>query len=329
MDLSVLDLVPILDGETATQGFQHSLDLARHTESLGYKRFWVAEHHDTLGLASSSPEIIIGHIANGTSQIRVGSGGIMLPNHTSLHVAEMFRTIEAMHPGRIDLGLGRAPGSHSRAAFALRRGGSLQADDFPQQVEELIGLFHDEYELKATPVGVSMPEIWILGSSDFGARFAAKMGLPFAFAQHFSQLDPLGVLRLYKREFQPSAWLDKPRAMMGSHIICAETDEEADELALPSDVLHAAFVTKGSAMPLQSIEKAREAGLTQDIRGELRRHFPKFVGSPEAIRRQFEPYLAELDELIVLSMIHDQESRHRSYALTKNALSGSACGSLR
>lgn len=327
MDLSVLDLVPILDGETTTQGFQHSIDLARHVETLGYKRYWVAEHHDTIGLASSSPEIIIGHIANATSTIRVGSGGIMLPNHTALHVAEMFRTIEAMHPGRIDLGLGRAPGSHSRAAFALRRGGSLHAEDFPQQVEELIGLFHDEYPLKATPVGVAMPEIWILGSSDWGARFAAQMGLPFAFAQHFSQLDPIGILRLYKREFQPSKWLESPRAMMGSHIICAETDEEADELALPSDVLHASFVTKGSAMPIQSVEKAREAGLTPEIRGELRQHFPKFVGSPEAIRRQFERFAGEIDELVVLSMIHDQEARQRSYTLTKEALSGVLCSS--
>lgn len=321
MDLSVLDLVPILQGQTVTQSFQHSLDLARHVEELGYKRFWVAEHHDTTGIGSSSPEVVIGYIAQGTQSIRVGSGGIMLPNHTAYHAAEVFRTLEAIHPGRIDLGLGRAPGTTSRAAYELRRGTSLMAEDFPDQVSDLISFFKDEHQLKAVPVGAEIPQIWILGSSDWGARFAAQQGLPFAFAQHFSSLDPVAVFQLYKSNFQPSEWLEKPRAMMASHIISADSDEEANELALSSDVLHASFITKGTALPLQNIESAKEVGLTDDIRQQLRLTFPKFVGSPKTIKDQMSRLLEHVDELIVLSMVYDQEARRKSYSLVKEAIS--------
>lgn len=325
MDLSVLDLIPVLSGETATDALRHSVDLARFVEGVGYKRFWLAEHHDAEGLGSSAPEIMIAHVAQSTTTLRVGSGGIMLPNHATYHIAEVFRTIEALHPGRIDLGLGRAPGSGSRAALALRRGGGLGADDFPEQLEDLIKYLRDELVLKAIPVGAGMPEIWILGSSDFGARLAAKMGLPFAFAQHFSGMDAVPILNLYRRNFQPSEWLSVPRSMMGCHVICAETDAEAEDQALSSDLFSALFVQTGRPGALRSIEEAQQFGLTAEDRARLRFSFPKFVGSPETVWRGLAPFLPLVDGLMVLTMVHDQEARRNSYRLLQETLDSRKC----
>ena len=318
LQLSVLDLVPIRNGESAYAGFQNAVALAQHVEGLGYKRYWIAEHHDAGGLGSSAPEILIGHLAGQTKTLRVGSGGIMLPNHATLHVAEVFRTIEALYPGRIDLGLGRAPGSGSSAAAALRRGGSIRADDFPEQVEALIAYLNDDLTLRAIPTNVEMPEIWLLGSSDFGGRLAAQMGLPFAFAQHFSSLNAVEVMRMYRENFRPSRWLDRPKVMMASHVICASTDEEADELAWSSDAFTASFIQTGKSSPLVGVEAAKLL-LPAGIRRELHQAFPKFIGSPESIKEQLEPFLREVDELIVLTMIYDQDARRESYRLLKSA----------
>jgi luciferase family oxidoreductase group 1 len=318
MKLSVLDLVPIRVGDSASDGFRQAVRLARHVESIGYQRYWIAEHHDAGGLGSSAPEILIGHIAGATSTLRVGSGGIMLPNHATLHIAEVFRTLEALHPKRIDLGLGRAPGSGSAAALALRRGGSIRADDFPEQVEILMEYLSDQKALKAIPTNVEMPEIWMLGSSDFGARLAAQLGLPFAFAQHFSSLDARAVLKLYRDTFQVTEWGSRPRAMMACHVICAETDEAAEELAWSSDASMASFIRTGKSAPLLTIEESK-LQISASIRAELHTAFPKFIGSPDTIRLQLEPYISFIDELIVLTMIYDQDARLRSYELLTEA----------
>lgn len=320
--LSVLDLCPILSGESASESFRHPVALARFVENLGFKRYWVAEHHDMEGIGSSSPEVLIGHIAGATKNIRVGSGGIMLPNHSTYHIAEVFRTLEALYPGRIDLGLGRAPGSGSKATHALRRTVAMSADDFPEQLEDLIKYLRDELPLKAVPTQVKMPEIWMLGSSDFGGRLAAFRGLPFAFAQHFSGLPAREVIRMYIEEFRPSEFLQEPHPMMASHIICAETDEEAEELATSSDVSFARFFSTGKNLPLPTVAEAKLSPLSPMDRAQLRASFPKFVGSPETIRRQLELFLKSgIKELIITCMVHDQKARQRSYELISQALS--------
>lgn len=320
--LSVLDLCPILSGESASESLRHPVALARFVEDLGFKRYWVAEHHDMEGIGSSSPEVLIGHIAGATKTIRVGSGGIMLPNHSTYHMAEVFRTLEALYPGRIDMGLGRAPGSGSKATHALRRNISLSADNFPEELEDLIRYFRDEVPLKAVPTQVNMPEIWMLGSSDFGGRLAAYRGLPFAFAQHFSGLPAREIIRMYIEEFRPSEFLQEPLPMMASHIICAETDEEAEELAMSSDVSFAKFFSTGKNMPLPTVAEAKLTPLSPMDKAQLRASFPKFVGSPDSIRRQLGPFLKSgIKELIITCMVYDQKARQRSYELVSQALS--------
>lgn len=320
--LSILDLCPILSGETPAESFRHIRTLAQASEKLGYHRYWVAEHHNMEGIGSSSPEVLIGHIAEVTQSIRVGSGGIMLPNHSSFHVAEVFRTLEALYPGRIDLGLGRAPGSGSRAAHALRGSRGFSAEDFPQQLEDLIGYFQDGVTgLYAVPK-VSMPEIWMLGSSDFGARLAAKRGLPYAFAQHFSHLPAIDIIKLYQHTFVPSEFLSRPKAMMGVHIICAQTDEEARGLAMSSDLSFSLFVQTGRSIPLPTVAEARAYPYTSSDWEQVRAgSMPKFVGSPATIKKLLHPYLeAGIDELMILSMIHDQSARIKSYELIADVL---------
>jgi len=318
--LSVLDLCPLLSGKTAYESLVHVLELARHVESLGYERYWMAEHHDMEGIGSSSPEVLIAHVAQGTSKIRVGSGGIMLPNHSTYHMAEVFRTLEALYPGRIDLGLGRAPGSGSRATQALRRG-NLGADNFPEELEDLIKYCRDEFPLKAIPIKVDIPEIWMLGSSDFGARLAAQRGLPYAFAQHFSGLSAIEVIKLYIRNFRPSEFLLAPSAMMACHIICADTDEEADRLALSSDLSFALFFQTGRNMPLPSVAEAEKYSMSEFDRAQVRASFPKFVGSPETIKKMLKPYQeAGINQFMVTTMIYDQEARRKSYKLISDML---------
>lgn len=324
--LSVLDFSPILSGHSPVYSMAQSAKLAIAVEALGYYRYWFAEHHNMEGIGSSAPEVLITHIAGMTKKIRVGSGGIMLPNHSTLHVAEIFRTIEALFPGRIDLGIGRAPGSGSKAASLLRGHGNSGAQEFPQEFQKLLNWLNDEnhLEVSAVPSEVDMPQIWVLGSSDFGALFAAESGLPFSFAQHFSQLPALQMLRLYHENFRPSKWLKEPKAMLGCHIICADTDAEAEELALSSDLSFALFVGTGKSAPLPSVADAKAYPFTAKDWNEVRAgSMPKFVGSPETIERMLNPYLKTeiIDELMVLSMIHDPEKRIRSYELI-SGLSG-------
>ena len=320
MKLSVLDLCPVLSGFTAGDSLRMSTDLAVFTEALGYERYWFAEHHNMEGIGSSSPEILNTHIAHSTRKIRVGSGGIMLPNHATLHMAEVFRTLEALYPGRIDFGLGRAPGSGSKAAHFLRGHRGLTANEFPYEVDHLLAWLSDEKpgDVFAVPTRVAMPEVWILGSSDWGALFAADKGLPYAFAQHFSHLPATEILRLYHESFRPSKWMKNPHAMMACHIICAETDEEARELALSSDYSFSVFVQTGKSIPLPTVEEAKAVPYTEKDWQEIRAgSMPKFVGPPEKIRKLLKPYVDSnlFSELMVLTMIHDQEKRKRSYEL--------------
>src|SRR3954454_15763971 len=230
--LSILDLAPIVEGATARDALQNSLDLARHAERLGYTRYWVAEHHNMTGIASAATSVVIGYLAGGTSTIRLGSGGIMLPNHSPLVIAEQFGTLASLYPGRIEIGLGRAPGTDQRTVLALRRNPE-QADRFPQDVVELqalLGPVQDGQRVHAVPGGGTQIPLWILGSSTFGAQLASILGLPYAFASHFAPDALLDALAIYRERFQPSAQLEKPYAMVGLPVIVAETDAEARRL---------------------------------------------------------------------------------------------------
>ena len=234
--LSVLDLAPVATGATVGQALRNSLELARLVERLGYRRHWVAEHHNMPGIASSAPAVLIAHLASVTTTLRVGSGGVMLPNHQPLVVAEQFGMLEALHPGRIDLGIGRAPGTDQVTAYALRRSFDPSADDLPSQLHELLAYFSGTVpRITAVPGAGNMPAIWLLGSSDFSARLAGELGLPFSFAHHFMPQNTVPALDLYRRHFTPSATLAEPCAMVGVAVVCAETDEQARWLHGPGE----------------------------------------------------------------------------------------------
>ena len=228
--LAVLDLSPIIEGGTVAQAFRNTLDLAQHAERWGYKRFWVAEHHNMPGIASAATAVLIGHVGAGTSIIRIGAGGVMLPNHAPLQVVEQFGTLESLFPGRIDLGLGRAPGTDHAAAFALRRTLQTNPDDFPKDVLEVIDFFrepHSGQPVRAVPgAGLRVP-IWILGSSLFGAQVAAGFGLPFSFASHFAPAMLHEAIAIYRDRFSPSEFLEKPYVMLGVNVVAADTDADA------------------------------------------------------------------------------------------------------
>lgn len=315
MRLSVLDLCPVVDGCEPRKSFEFAKDLAQAVESFGYTRYWVAEHHDSLGIVSSSPEILISYLAGHTKTLRIGSGGVMLPNHSTYHIAEVFRTLEALYPNRIDLGLGRAPGSGGRAMQALRPDHHELAQKFPDEIDKLFLFFEDKLTLKAAPSIDTKPEVWVLGSSDFGAKLAAQKGLPYSFAQHFSGRNALEVMKFYKDNFNPSRHLSQPNLIMGCHIICAETEEEADFLSLSSDVSMAYFIQKGESIPLMDPKEAVSIGLTQEDRFYIRQSFPKFVGTPEKIKEDLAPYMKYADELIISCMVYDQKKRINSYRL--------------
>ncbi len=331
LHLSVLDLCPVVADEPATKALHQTIDLARFVETLGFRRYWVAEHHSMAGIASASPEIIIAHIAQATSRIRVGSGGIMLPNHAPLRVAEAFRTLEAFHPGRIDLGVGRAPGTNRATTVALRGSAErLQAEDFPRELEQLKAYLCSDFlsetpyqEIVAMPTLQTMPELWMLGSSDFGARLAGELGMPYAFAQHFSPLDARAVLALYRQHFRPSPEWPKPHALAAVHVICGDTDEAAAALALPSDIAFYRYRTTGRSHPLPTLKAAQAAPLTATERALFKTmSFLKIVGSPENVRHELKVFAeaTELDELMVLTMIPDHEARKKSYALLAKSL---------
>ncbi|HEY8371721.1 MAG TPA: LLM class flavin-dependent oxidoreductase [Pseudonocardiaceae bacterium] len=322
--LSVLDLAPVVTGSTPAQALRNTLDLARHAERWGYTRYWVAEHHNMPGVASSAPAVLVGQIAANTSTMRVGSGGVMLPNHAPLVVAEQFGTLEALYPGRIDLGIGRAPGTDPITARALRRTtGPLSADDFPQQLAELVGYFAPVKEnapaagVVAVPGAGYRPEMWLLGSSGYSAQLAGLLGLPFAFAHHFSAENTLPALQLYRSSFRPSEYLDRPYAMVAVSAVCADTDEEAHRLA-SSEGLSFLRLRAGRPGLLPSPQEAENHPYTPlELQVLQARNATRFIGSPDTVRRQLDEFLerTRADELMVTTMVHDHEARLRSYEL--------------
>lgn len=317
--LSVLDLAPVIEGSIPEQSFKNSVDLAQHVEKWGFHRFWLAEHHNMPGIASSATSVIIGHIAGSTKQMRIGSGGVMLPNHASLVIAEQFGTLASLYPGRIDLGLGRAPGSDQATAFALRRTLNQRVEDFPMQVEELEAYFSGNARVRAVPgEGLDIP-IWLLGSSGFSAQLAAEKGLPFSFASHFSPEYTIPALTLYRDNFKPSDALEKPYAMLGVNIIAADTDEEATYIATSQQQQ---FLSLRRGMPTQlkpPIENINDVW-TETERAAVEQSINSrstIVGSPETVRRKLESFLDETkaNEFIINSQIYSHDARIRSYEI--------------
>ncbi len=317
MILSVLDLSPVVAGSTAADAFRRSVDLARHVERWGYRRFWLAEHHGMPGIASAATAVLIGHVAGATSAIRVGAGGIMLPNHAPLVIAEQFGTLEALYPNRIDLGLGRAPGSDQVTSRALRRTLTTDPDAFPRDVLELLGYFEGTEPVVAVPgSGLRVP-IWILGSSLFGAQLAAEFGLPYAFASHFAPAQLMAAIQIYRQRFRPSRYLERPYVMPTLHVVVADTDAEARVVA---SSLEQSFVASRSGRPIQlppPIAGYRD-GLDPFAQGILDDVLAySIVGAPSTVKREIEAFLerTQADELMVASAAYDHAARLRSYEL--------------
>jgi len=322
--LSVLDLAVVPTGGTSGQALRDSVALAQRVERLGYRRFWVAEHHGMPGVASASPPVLLAAVAGATETIRVGSGGVMLPNHAPLVVAEQFGTLEALHPGRIDLGLGRAPGTDPVTARALRRHGNLAADDFPESLMELLGYFagaqpegHPFEAVTAVPGAGYRPSVWLLGSSDFSAIAAGMLGLPFSFAHHFSAGNTDTAVAAYRANFRPSPDLDEPYLMLGVSVICAEDDQRADWLAGPSRLSFVRLRT-GRPQAFATPEEAAERTFTP-MEKELLKGWEAnaIVGSPSTVEAKLRALVDRTgaDELIVTTMVHGHQDRVRSYEL--------------
>jgi luciferase family oxidoreductase group 1 len=316
---SVLDLSPIVEGSTAAQSFAHSRSLAQHAEALGFKRYWLAEHHGMAGIGSAATSVLIGHIAGATQSIRVGAGGIMLPNHSPLVIAEQFGTLEALYPGRIDLGLGRAPGSDQATARALRRNLASDADEFPQDVIELMDLMSDEPQqaIRAVPGRGAKVPVWILGSSLFGAQLAAHLGLPFAFASHFAPQMMMEAIAIYRRTFRPSKALPKPYVMLGINVFAADADEEARWRA---SSMQQSFVSLRTGRPRQLPPPLHgyADSLQPHERAILDTVLPcSAVGSPATVQAFLEGFLdrTQADELMVTCNMFDHAARLRSYAI--------------
>ena len=327
--LSVLDLAPVAAGATPGDALRNTTELAKRTEELGYRRFWVAEHHNMPSIASSAPAVLIAHLAAATSTIRVGSGGVMLPNHAPLVVAEQFGTLEALHPGRIDLGIGRAPGTDQLTALALRRTmEGLNAEQFPQELMDLIGLFTEgdgTTRITATPGRGDMPAVWLLGSSGYSAQLAGVLGLPFSFAHHFSSANTEPALALYRQNFRPSHWLERPQAMVAVNTVCADTDERARWLAGPAALSFLRLRT-GRPQPLATPEEAAAYPYTP---GEREIAWGRFesqaIGSPDTVRSQLTGLLDRTgaDELMLTTMVYDINDRIRSFELVTEKVAGS------
>ena len=324
--LSVLDLAPISTGEAASDVLRRTTDLARVAERLGFERYWFAEHHSMPSIASSSPEVLIAHIAASTERIRVGSGGIMLPNHVPLKVAEVFHTLEALHPGRIDLGIGRAPGTDPLTLRALR---SFDAQQFPAQLAELRSFSRGDFPedhpfrpIRVMPDDVNLPPIWLLGSSGASARLAGTLGLGYGFARHFSQTSPVPAMHAYRESFEPSAQFPEPHAILAVGVICAETDAEAQYLAASMDLMWVRLRNgtpgpipspdESLAYPYSDIERSTAAG----YRGL------QIVGTPDHVCAEIERLAEEslADEVMVTTMVYDHEARLRSYRLLAEAM---------
>jgi luciferase family oxidoreductase group 1 len=317
---SILDLSPIVQGGTVAQALHRSRDLAQHAERLGYQRYWLAEHHNMPGIASAATSVVIAHVAAGTKSIRVGSGGVMLPNHPPLVIAEQFGTLEALFPGRIDLGLGRAPGTDQLTARALRRGHANSADTFPEDVIELQSYFapaEPDQPVRAVPgAGLRVP-IWLLGSSLFSAQLAAVLGLPFAFASHFAPDHLLDALEIYRREFRASADWPRPHAMACIAVFAADTDGEAKSLFTS---LQQSFVSlrRGQPRTLPPPVRSMEGLWTPAEQAMVEHSFREaVVGATETVRRGIDAFLERtgVDELMVTAAIYDQAARVRSFEL--------------
>ena len=329
--LSVLDLSPVSAGSTAAQALRNTLDLAQLADRLGFTRYWVAEHHNLPAIASSAPDIMIGQIAAVTSRMRVGSGGVMLPNHAPLMVAERFKLLEALYPGRIDLGLGRAPGTDPATSYLLRRRqGISEEDDFLERFQELMLLEtrgfpegHPFHKVRAMPSDVALPPIFLLGSSDYSAQLAGQIGAAFAFAHHFATFDAVEAMKLYRDNFRPSLTHDQPYAILATHVVCADTDAEAARLATTVE-LNFVRRAKGEYLPLTSPEEASAYDYTPVDRARIAQNASRLtVGSPAMVKARLEPLITatRADELMVTAMIFDHAARKHSYELLAQAFS--------
>ncbi|QTD43132.1 LLM class flavin-dependent oxidoreductase [Sporosarcina sp. Te-1] len=324
---SILDLAMINEGSDAAQSFKNTVDLAQHAERWGFNRYWLAEHHNMQGVASSATSIIIGHVAGATKTIRVGSGGVMLPNHAPLVIAEQFGTLEAMYPGRIDLGLGRAPGSDQATAYALRRTLHSSGDDFPEQLAELRDYF--EYNptarVRAVPGEGQQIPIWLLGSSGFSAQLAAELGLPFSFASHFAPAYLMQALQLYHHRFKPSKDLSEPYVMLGVNVIAADTDEKAHYLATShqQQFLNIRRGVTGKFKPPLEDPDAIFSEYEKAAIEELLEWPSTIVGSPDTVKRKLEAFLqaTKANELIISSGIYNHADRLRSYEILAEMMS--------
>ena len=317
--LSVLDLAPITEGADARQALLNARDLARHAEALGYNRYWMAEHHSMPGIASAATAVALAFVGAGTSSIRIGAGGIMLPNHSPLQVAEQFGTLAALYPGRVDLGLGRAPGTDQAAAHAMRRNLSADVNQFPRDVVELMAYFHptERNRVRAIPgEGLDVP-VWILGSSTFGAQLAAMLGLPYAFASHFAPQMMMEAIRVYRGEFRPSAQLAKPHVMLGFNVFAADSDAEGELLATSMQQAVVSLRT-GNPGKLKPPARAYRDTLGMGERAMIECFLASSaIGSPARVREATEAFIARTgaDELMVTSQIFDHEARKRSYTI--------------
>ena len=318
--LSVLDLSPIPEGSDAGQALRNSADLARHVEALGYNRFWMAEHHNMPGIASAATAVSLAHVANGTTRIRIGAGGIMLPNHAPLTIAEQFGTLAALYPGRVDLGLGRAPGTDQVTSHALRRSLQGDVDSFPQDVMELMAYFRPAQpgqRVQAVPgAGLDVP-VWILGSSTYGAQLAAALGLPYAFASHFAPTSLHDAIAIYRERFRPSGHIEKPHVMIGVNLHAAPTDEEARYIFSSHQQ---SFVNLRSGRPgkLPAPKEGFYESLDPYARAMIDNSLAcTIVGGPDAVRRGLQDIIERTgaDELMLTGHIHDPEARKRSYAI--------------
>ena len=323
--LSVLDLSPVIVGGSGPTSLKNSLDLARLADRLGYTRYWVAEHHNLPSIASSAPEIMIGQIAAVTHNLRVGSGGVMLPNHAPLMVAERFRILEALFPGRIDLGIGRAPGTDPMTSIALRRRQQTNTDDdFLERFQELLLFAQDGFpeghpfrQVHAMPSDVPLPPIYLLGSSDYSAEVAAAIGAGFAFAHHFASHDAVAAMTSYRSHFKSSPSLPAPHAILAAAVVTADTDAEAEQLAATVD-LNFVRRSKGEYLPLASPEEAAAYPYTPIDRERIKYNRTRlFVGAPATVRARLDPMLAatQADELMITTMVYDHAARRHSYEL--------------
>jgi luciferase family oxidoreductase group 1 len=323
--LSVLDQSPIRSGATPAMAVQETLQLAQHAERLGYHRYWLAEHHNSGGLAGTTPEVLIARVAADTKHIRVGSGGVMLPHYSALKVAENFRMLETLYPGRIDLGIGRAPGSDQRTAQALQHGpGSIGIEEFPNQLADLAGFLKGELPpehpfagIAAMPAGPTVPELWLLGSSDQSAAYAAHFGYAFSFAHFITGVSGAAIVAAYRRYFQPSDWAPAPRASVGISVVAADTEAEAKRLASSRELWLLRLAT-GHLGPFPTPEQAAAHPYTERERAFIRASAGRsIVGAPEQVKAKLEAMATDygVDELVVVTICHDFTARVRSYEL--------------